>query len=158
MPPNNSTTSTPTTGTGVDVGPGGEVAPVPNGSVVWTDGGVPVQVEQGPRWLVALAFDPPAWVDVGLGLVVLLVLVLVALSLYRNDGLPEGAGREILQNLATVIGAAGITALLVATAPLPYVLDVVGGGLGGGLLGCGLFRWAAASYDRERASNSEVKA
>lgn len=147
MPPNNTTTPGPITvegnETGGGVGSGGEVVATPtnasNGSVVWTDGGVPVQVEQGPRWLVELFYDPPAWAGLVLLVAAVLVLVLVAISLVRHQGVPAGAGRDVGQNLLIVVTVAVNTTLLVQFADLAYWLDVLIGGGGGWLLGVALF-------------------
>lgn len=164
MPPNNSTTPGPitTNGTGGSaVGPNGEVVAAPNasnGSVVWTDGGAPVQVEQGPRWLVELAYNPPGWLDVALVAAIVVVLVLVTISVKRN-GISHEARRDALRNLTTVAGAAMLTMLVMSVADFRYGIDVLVGGLGGSMLGMGVFEYLATRYDATRSqTDTEVNA
>jgi hypothetical protein len=110
--------------------PGCQLSSSGDVAVYFADG-TPVRIEQGPRWLIQLAYCPPPWLDSVLWIVVLAVLGLSTLGWYRNDGLDEATISQIAENGLIAIGVIVATTTLVRLDVLGYVGDVlVGGGVG----------------------------
>lgn len=102
----------------------------PNGTVVgMTEGGRPIILEEGPAWLAALIYDPPAWVPVVLALVGLCAVAGVALA-WRRYGRPDDETvHEAAANGLTVLLAVAVVPALQAFFAWPYLADVVVGGV-----------------------------
>lgn len=96
-----------------------------NSSVVWV-GDQPVRVEQGPAVLVEVLYDPPSWAWTAL-LVVAVVVIVWAGYAAATVELTPAVKWEIVENVGIAVMTAGVTLVLVQFAPLPYVLDVLGG-------------------------------
>jgi len=101
-----------------------------NNSTLLFDGGVPVVVEQGPRWLADLLFAPPGWVQASLVAVAAFVTVGAIYALTRVDISPAVL-REVASNLllAGCIGLA--TQVSVSLLAVGYFFDVAIGVSGG---------------------------
>lgn len=95
---------------------------------------VPVVVEQGPVWLARLAYDPPAWLDTALTLVVVATIGLAALGYYRR-GIDEAVLREMGTAALTVVCVLGVAAVVRGVAvPGGYVTKALGAGVCGWVL------------------------
>jgi hypothetical protein len=81
-----------------------------------------VRVEQGPRWLADLLYNPPLWAQRALPLLVGVVGVVALLALWRV-GLPEDVWPEIAENLA-IAGCVALTTTLLTHLPGGFLLDV----------------------------------
>jgi hypothetical protein len=111
--------------------------PTPSGEMIGTQDGLPIIVEQGPRWLAGLLYNPPGWVPAVLGLTILLGSVWVAYQLAER-GLEREEGLAMLQNVLTVAACGAVTVLLVRHARFSYLVDVgVGSSVGIVLALCG---------------------
>lgn len=87
----------------------------------------PVCAEQGPDWLVRLAFNAPPWLQTALNVVGLLVIVGAVVGYYRAGGLDEDLLRAISRNLLIGVGCLAATSLVTTHFAWPYLLDVVAG-------------------------------
>lgn len=96
-----------------------------NGSVVDTGNGG-VVIEQGPEWLVELAFAPPAWLSWGVNIALVVLIAGVAWGCYRVD-----VDEELLEEwgeIVLIVGSiGGVTHAVSVSAALPYLADVVVG-------------------------------
>lgn len=111
----------------------------------------PVCAEQGPDWLVRLAFSAPPWLQTTLNIVGLLVIVGAVVGYHRAGGLDEHLLRSISQNVFVAVGCLVATSLVTTHFQLPYLVDVVAGsavGIGGALA-------LVAAVDRLEALGSE---
>jgi len=104
--------------------------PSPSGEMIGTQDGVPVIVEQGPRWLAGLLYNPPGWLPPLLVLAILLGSVWVAYQLAER-GLERDDTLAMIQNVLTVAACGGVTVLLVRHAQFSYLVDVVVGTVAG---------------------------
>lgn len=102
----------------------------PTGTVVGvTDGGRPIILEEGPAWLAALVYDPPAWVPFVAALAGLCVVAGVLL-VWRRFGRPDDdALHEAAANGLTVLFAIATVTGLQAAVAWPYLADVLVGGI-----------------------------
>jgi hypothetical protein len=114
-------------------------------------GTTPVCAEQGPEWLVRIAFNAPPWVHTTLNVVGLLVIVGGVVGYHRSGGLDEELQRAISQNLLVALGCLVATSIVTSQFAWPYLLDVAAGsavGIGGALA-------LVAGVDRLEALGSE---
>lgn len=104
--------------------------------VVGSTGGRPLvgSVEQGPAWLARALYGGDGGLDLAVAGTAVIVLVVAAVALHRR-GLDEEAVAEARENVAMALGALVATWVLAEHASLPYVADVLLGGLGGTQLG-----------------------
>lgn len=88
-------------------------------------GPLPVEIEQGPAWLVELYLDPPWWVNPSLQFLGLVVAGVVAYRLYqRGYRISSGEQRAMLQIAGTVVGVmVGVLGMANFTEQ-PYLVDV----------------------------------
>lgn len=122
-------------------------------------GGTPVdgrsvEVEQGPRWLVEFAIDPPAWVLVVLVVIALIVIGLAALGYRRNGGLDQEILEEMGQIGTIVLSIMACAEVWTLTFEFGYVVDVLGGTVVGYAI-AQYFIWAY--YKTEERSRSVAK-
>lgn len=96
---------------------------------LWLSDGTPVRIEQGPRWLVQLAYCPPPWVFDALVAIAVVVIGLAALGWYRHGGLDEDVLNEMAELTMVGLVVIAATTSLVRLDVLPYVGDVFVGTL-----------------------------
>jgi len=108
------------------------------GGTLYLRDGTPVTVDYGPLWLARLAYQPPPWVGILLKAVVVLLATGVAIGYYRH-GIDDATVRQLTET-ASVLVAVFFVAHGVSGLPwLPYWAGAVSGGVGGWLLGKGVF-------------------
>lgn len=93
-----------------------------------------IHIQQGPDWLVMLLYNPPWWVEWA-GYAVTLSCIGLAYLGYQQTDIDNQIVAEMARNAIIVLGAAVVTIALVNYAALPYIADVVIGGVSGWLLG-----------------------
>lgn len=113
-----------------------------------------VRVEQGPRWLVELAIDPPAWLLVVLVSIAVAVIALAALGYRRNDGLDQDVLEE-MGVIGTIVFCIVVSAEMWSLAfDFGYVIDV----LAGTAIGFGLAQYLIWAYYQAQEENEQLSA
>lgn len=101
-----------------------------NSSIAALKDGKPVVVEQGPKWLVELAYAGPEWLPVLMNVIMLVLISVVILVIYRRGVSPKKA-MGVAQNGLLVLGVLFMSYLSRDALALSYVGDVIVGGGGG---------------------------
>lgn len=99
-------------------------------------GGPLIIVESGPRWLVELAYQPPAWMDTAIVIIVVVTVGLAALGAYRHGTFDRALQRDLLRNGGTVVAVLGLGAAVRGVEP--YWAAMLGAGIGGWALANGV--------------------
>lgn len=113
--------------------------PPNNSSVAAVRDGKPVVVEQGPKWLVELAYAGPEWLPMLLNIVMLAVVAAAIVAMLLREPTPEQI-MEVVQNGLLVASVLVLSYVARDVLPLSYLGDVAVGGIGGFALSTIVFR------------------
>jgi hypothetical protein len=113
--------------------------PSDNSSIAVVKGGKPVVVEQGPTWLVELAYGGPEWLPILGRLLFLVIVAALMIAIYRR-GVTVEQTMGVVQNGLLVVSVFLLSYASRDLLALSYLGDVAVGGVGGFIVSAMVFR------------------